>query len=622
MRRSHARLAAALACAAQIVAGAGCNPRTLWCFTVPEQRHLDIRDPAQLPPAFVPPLPTPETVTERLPKDAESEQITLDEAIRIALTNSRVVRVLTGVAAASSGRTVYDPAITNTFIDEQKGVLDPALTTANTLARTETPFAAQAALAPLAAITGTSSDNATASLGLSKRLVTGGTAALDVTGDTARTEPRGPLDPQTRGSTRLSLTQPLLRGAGVDVNLAPIVIARIDTARSFFQYKDAVQELVRGTVEAYWSLVFAHVDVWTRTQQVEQGDAALLRAEARKRQGFGNSAEVAQARVSLANFKASLITSEANLLTREAAFRNLLGLPPTSPKKLIPVTPPRQDRVEPKWAELLQLAADRRPDLIELKLVIEADQQQLVVARNNALPQVDLSTQYRWNGLEGETPTGARLDTAPGQFADWSASVNFSVPLGLRAGRAGLRRAELVLARDRANLQQGIHAAVHDLAGNSRNLAQFHAQFRAFRDTRLAARDNLEQQLADFRAGRSIFLNVLEAISSWGNAVSSEAQSLASYNTELANLERQSGTILEAHGITFFEERFAAVGPLGPWAPPRDYPKAVLPDQPEPRYPPAGKEPPEAALDRDKPAILGRPKDGASEPLTPPRKEK
>ena len=86
------------------------------------------------------------------------------------------------------------------------------------------------------------------------------------------------LNPQARGSTTLSYTQPLLQGAGVGPNLAPIVIARINTERSYFQFKDAVQELVRGVIEAYWAVVFARTDVWARRQQVEQSTAAYERA--------------------------------------------------------------------------------------------------------------------------------------------------------------------------------------------------------------------------------------------------------------------------------------------------------------------------------------------------------
>ena len=81
--------------------------------------------------------------------------------------------------------------------------------------------------------------------------------------------------------------------------------------------------------------------------------------------------------------------------------------------------------------------------------------------------------------------------------------VNFSVPLGLRKDRASLRKAELIVRRDRANLEQGLHSAAHTLAESVRNLAQFWEQYLAFKETNTAARINLEVQLAQFKAGRA-----------------------------------------------------------------------------------------------------------------------
>jgi outer membrane protein TolC len=582
----------------------GCVPVAgIWSLVVPEQRRIEARDPADLPPAPIPPFPPPPTVSNPAP-DVPPTELSLDEAIRVALANSKVVRVLAGVTAVSSGQTIYDPAIANTAIDEARATFDPVVSVSNAFTRSEQPQAVPAPTDPAGVrIGGTRIDNYDLGLGVSKRTVTGGTLALDVASNTANFQPGvSPLDPQTRSSVTLSFRQPLLQGAGVDVNVAPIVIARLNTERSYFQFKDAVQELVRGTIEAYWAVVFARTDVWARRQQVEQGTEAYTRAEARQRARMAAAAEVAQSRVALFNFRANLIASEANLLQREAALRNILGLPPTEPARFVPVTPPTPVRVEPKWEEVLRLAGERRPDLIELKLIIEADQQQLLIARNQALPRVDATMLYRWNGLEGRTPTGATVSSDPGQFTDWSLGVNFSVPLGLRQGRAALRRSELILVRDRADLEQGLHAAVHALAGNLRNLAQFYEQYRAFRETRTAARINLEQQLGEYRVGRGIFLNVLQAITDWGNAVSSEAQALAQYNVELANLERQTGTILEGHGVRFFEERFGSIGPCGRLAAPQCYPAAIVPGPNATRYPTTA-EPAEKAFELTLPAL-------------------
>lgn len=573
------------------VATCGCVPGlSPWQQVIPEQRHLQVREPAQLPPVPLPAVLAPPTVS-RPPESLSPAELSLDEAIRIALANSKVVRVLAGVTAVSTGRTIYDPAISNTAIDQERAVFDPNLSLRNNFNRTEQPQAFFDPLDPLGiGIAGTRVDQYDFGLGLSKRTITGGTLALDVTDTVSRFQPGVfPLNPQERSAVTLSYTQPLLQGAGVGVNLAPLVIARINTERSYFQFKDSIQELVRGVVEAYWAVVFARTDVWARQQQAARGKEAYELTDARQRSGLDTVAAVAQTRVALSNFQAQLIAAEANLLQREAALRNLLGLSPSQPDRIIPTTAPKAERLDPKWDELLRLAGEQRPDLIELKLILEADLQSLLLAQNQAQPRVDTTMLYRWNGLEGETPGGMRFSTRPGQFTDWTLGVNFAVPLGLRQGRAGLRRAELLLARDQANLEQGLHSVGHALAGSVRNLAQYYEQYRAFRTMREAARINLEQQFAQYRTGRTIYLNYLLAVTDWGNAISAEAQALAQYNTELANLERETGTILETHAVRFIEERFQSLGPLGRLGGPCAYPSAVVPGPNARRYPDQGK---------------------------------
>ena len=112
----------------------------------------------------------------------------------------------------------------------------------------------------------------------------------------------------------------------------------------------------------------------------------------------------------------------------------------------------------------------------------------------------------------------------------------------------------------------------------------------------------MDQQLAEFRAGRVIFLIVLQAIADWGNAVSSEAQAVLLYNIELANLERQTGTILESHGVAFYEERFGSLGPMGRHHPPRCYPWSTPPVPNDDRYP-SGEQPAEEYFELDSPAV-------------------
>jgi outer membrane protein TolC len=291
-----------------------------------------------------------------------------------------------------------------------------------------------------------------------------------------------------------------------------------------------------------------------------------------------------------------------------------MGISPSDGTRLVPVSPPAKAHLEVHWDEIIRLAEERRPELMELKLQILVDQQLLLQANNQALPKVDAVALYRFNGLAGTTPTGAHLASEPGQFTDYSLGLNVSLPLYLRSARALLRQQQLTLARDRAGLDQGLHAAIHDLATSTRTLAQDYEQFISLTAAREAAEVNLKVQAALAKTGKVIYLNVLQAITDWGNTVSAQAQALALYNTDLANLEKQSGTILETHGIHFFEERYPSIGPCGRLFKPRSYPESTPPGPNVNRYP-TGSKPAENTFDLRAPIPTpSSPSSGAPEP--------
>ena len=148
----------------------------------------------------------------------------------------------------------------------------------------------------------------------------------------------------------------------------------------------------------------------------------------------------------------------------------------------------------------------------------------------------------------------------------------------------------MIVARDKANLKQGMHAMVHELATIVREIDQNYALYGGFKKSRIAAKYNLDRQNTDYYRGRSIYLNVLLAINDWGNAVNNEASSLIQYNIALAELERSTGTILESHGIRFVEERFGAIGPLGRWSEPLFYPYSTPPTENGAKHPDTGVE--------------------------------
>ncbi len=575
----------------------------------PERRSIEVRQPHQFPRSQMPVALSPATVSRPI-TDLEPHLLALDGAIRNSMRNLDVVRVLGGVTANHSGRTIYDIALNHTAIDQQQGLFDPILSVNNTWSLTDNPAAVfddAGTLDPLddnVFISGSRTRSFDTVTQLSKRDPSGGNFAFGFEATPSSSQPPNSLlNPLTRSNTFLSYTQPLLKDGSIEANLAPIIIAHINTERSYFQFKDSVQEHVRGVIEAYWSLVSARTDLWARKQQGEQLTETVRRVDARVRNAIDNRADLAQAQLALANIKSSIVTAQGNVLLREAALRNMIGVSPSDGTVYIPTTPPTNERFVPDWEQMLQLAEERRPDLIELKLILEADTQQRLIAKNSARPQLDAVGRYQWNGLDGVSPFGSRSSRA-GQFTGWTLGVNFSVPLGLRQARAAVRQQELVIARDQINLKQGFHAVTHILAANVRTLDQQYEQYLALREARQAARVNLDAQLLRWQTQQAILINVLQAISDWGNTVSSEASALTQYNTQLATLERQTGTILETHGIYFVQESQQSIGPHGRFCETRCYPWTMRPTENSDLYDDST-EPAENSFDLTAPPNLG-----------------
>lgn len=573
---------------------------------VREEHKLSVRPLLSLPAYPVPDEIPPPTVAGD-PLRRQDLPLSLDGAIRIALENSQIVRVVSGASVVAIGST-YDPAIAATQIDAARSVFDPVLDASNIWSQFEQPQAFFDLTRPeLASIGAFKIQDYALRAGVSKTNILGGVSGVrmslnnDLFGGAGLLNPSdpftfNPLDPRTSTALEFTYRQPLLQGAGLGPNLAPIKLAQIGTEASFYQLKGNLQDMVRSTIEAYWGLLLARIDVWVRRKQVEESKFSFEQTDARLKRGLASSAEVAQTRLAYANFRATLIGAEGEVFFREAVLRNLMGIPPADPLQLVPVTPLATEQVVLDWQALVATAQAQRPDLGQLKLAIQAAQQRLVLAKNTALPRVDFVSVYRFNQLWGTSPTGADIDTTGDQFTDWSLGVNTTAPLGLRQARAELRRQELTLARDRANLQQGTHNAVHQLATSYRRLVQYYEQYLAFRDTREAAELNLQQQMAEYQRGRAIFLEVLQAITAWGDAVRAEARTLAEYNLEKANLERETGMILEFHGVELLGQNYHSRGPLAPLNDGRGYPHNVHPNPNQPRYP-AGSQPAEKGFE-------------------------
>ena len=200
-----------------------------------------------------------------------------------------------------------------------------------------------------------------------------------------------------------------------------------------------MQQNVRDVIAGYWNLVAARAAAWARRRQVEQADFAFDWPMRACGVIWATRPTPLRPARRWRNFARSSSPPTPTCCSRKGRCATCWACRRGTKRRSSP--PPSRSSIAcgPNWQELVDLAAARRPDLVELKLILEADEQQRIIANNNALPQLNGVALYRWNGLEGEMPNGngmvsssagpvRRLDAGREFFrADWP------------AGRAGAR---------------------------------------------------------------------------------------------------------------------------------------------------------------------------------------
>jgi outer membrane protein TolC len=356
---------------------------------------------------------------------------------------------------------------------------------------------------------------------------------------------------------------------------ASIVIARLCPDASIWRFKAEIMAQVRSVEQAYWNLAQAHVQLWAADRAVNLAQEVYQREKAELVGGRGTVADIAEAAQRLEQLNLDLVTRTSDVITTERQLRNLLGLPPADNRRIIPVTPATEARIEPDWDTSLAEMLESQPDVVQQRLLVRVAELQLLLARNQLLPRLgpDALHQLRSVGWRLDSPDavlvgsalkalGAAIDAAAGDptghpdpnssaFLTQQIGVTCQLPLMTRSpyplGTA--RSAQYVLLRSRAYYEQVVHQATHSLARFFLEIDANYKQFKTASRLRAAAAQRLDAQRAYYEEGRITIDRFLDAVSQYATAVATEAQYKAAYNVSIAALEEAKGTLLAYDNI-------------------------------------------------------------------------
>ena len=348
----------------------------------------------------------------------------------------------------------------------------------------------------------TTSDVYTASLGLRKRFVTGG--SLEVAFSPVYVDQRVNSQfafPTTvfRGDMTFTLSQPILRGAWWAYNEADIEAARQERIARAADYERSRQTLLDQIVAAYYDLVFTREDYIVRYQSLELSREQLANTIRKIELGELAPRDKVADQADVAKKEEELILAENAILDAEDGLKRFI-LPFREQREWSFVVVPTEALGDadpalsvPSLDEAYQTARRGRSDLFASASRVEAARQRLQKADKDRLPQLDLSATYRTQAQRENFPAfGA--DVWESAFPEYALQLSFTLPLGNLAARSRHRQARLNLEsaeRGRqillADIDKEVRAAIRNVETARKTIA-------ASRESVRLAQSNLEAE--------------------------------------------------------------------------------------------------------------------------------
>jgi outer membrane protein TolC len=376
-------------------------------------------------------------------------------------------------------------------------------------------------------------------------------------------------DPFSQPSTSISLTQPLLRGAGT-VNLRYIRIANENRKVSRLLFEQQVLETVYGASRIYFDLASLGENVAVKQDALKAAQKLESDDEAQVELGTLAPIELVRAKALVSSSQFDLTQAQGLYRTQEVILRNLI-LRTDSPvfaagfTEIVPtdriVVPEALDRTA--VADLIQQGLARRPDLAQSQLQVKTGQISAAAARNQALPQLNVYANVQTRGVAEQAyeqlgTTGTAVPNLPLNFSTgglktstiYQAGVQLNLPLRNRTAEADAARDAVQVRETQARTEKLAESIRQDIENAQIAVETSFAAYQAA----VASRGYQEQLLQATRDlvefGQSTQLDIVQGQAYLAQARSTEIAARSNFKKAQIELDRALGDLLEKNGIS------------------------------------------------------------------------
>lgn len=455
----------------------------------------------------------------------------INDAIMIALDRNKSLKIQK-----------LNPKISELSIQQAKGSFDPNFSAKGSVSEDR---------AQVKNIDGNDDDKLShsrnTSMSIDGRLYTGTNYSLSTSNNRSETG----SDENYSASYQFQITQNLLKGFGLPVNLANIKLAENRYKISKSAFRNALINLVYNVQNNYWNLYLAKETVRIRKEALNVAKEQKILTKELVRLGKVAEIELLSADAEEASRYSNLINAESELKKQNLQLIKLLS-PEDSPilwdNLIITDEKPEMAFEDININDHVEIAKKYRPDLEQAKIDLENGELEVIQTKNGLMPKLDFVAGFGSRGRENE------FDDSYGtasefKYTNWNLGLEFSTSIMNRSARAQYKRArfsKLQAMESIDNLEEQIELEIRI---GAIEIERTNQQIDATKAAKKLSEESLRAEKEKFRVGRSTNLLVSQAQRDFISAEINELNAVVGKIKSYIDFYKLEGSILYRNGL-------------------------------------------------------------------------
>jgi outer membrane protein TolC len=359
------------------------------------------------------------------------------------------------------------------------------------------------------------------------------------------------FNPAYQSGLAFTLTQPLLRNMGTEVNKTFIQIAQNNAKVEEHVFLDRVLTVIATVEQTFWELVFANENLKVGEAALKAAQNLLAENRAKAKAGVMSIVDVLQAEAAVASRVEQTLIAEKAIRDQEDQLRRLMNPGEGELRLDVRLTP--EDRpvvaLEPiSLQEAIDVAMERRPEIVQANKNIESSDLNAKFAKNQLLPNLSFQGTAGLAGLGDSTGNMLKSNTS-GDFYNYGAGLVLSFPLGNRSAVSQYNLRQLEAQNAKASFQSVRQQVIVGVREAVRRVQTDFKRIETTRSAKILSEKQLQAEQERLKVGLSTTRFVLDFQRDLAIAQGNELRAIVDYNKSLSNLSRHKATTLERYSL-------------------------------------------------------------------------